>query len=607
MKIGATLDNGFKLPRMNKYEVLGLVGEGAYGVVLKCRHKATKDIVAVKKFKDSEDNEDVRRTTLRELKVLRQLKQENIVELREAFRRKGKLYLVFEYVEKNMLELLEDNPNGLPPEKVRSLIYQLIRAIHWCHRNEIIHRDIKPENLLISDNGVLKLCDFGFARNITGTGTANYTEYVATRWYRSPELLLGAPYGKAVDIWAIGCILGELSDGQPVFPGESEIDQLYMIQKVCGSLPSYQMKLFEKNPRFTGLKFPAVTDPETVFKKYSGIINGVMLDLMERTLSLDPSERNNIEECQEHRTFHTERLLRKELPRPKSAIQHRTFDDVSFPLKEKREKMKEPNQQSEHKPEKTEEPGESEMEKMEALTSSLSLESSVSLESRAGEEDEERNDVEKGERAEQDKGSRKATETADHDSVDEAVKENPFMGGKYSKYSKAGKRKQKFDGNLTPKDSDTGRRLDAKAPLYVRTTGKPRDRGRIYPVKYPEVGQKREKALSIMAKYSKYMKHVTNIPGERKLKRKGNDGNDEWTRVTLNRAVMASRTLTMKVSWLTRRIHRSVTELNDCRKRQWGEWTETMLMSWNEQATIPKGDREQLWALSENVIKLSLT
>ncbi|PIK61224.1 putative cyclin-dependent kinase-like 5 [Apostichopus japonicus] len=303
MKIGATLDNGFKLPRMNKYEVLGLVGEGAYGVVLKCRHKATKDIVAVKKFKDSEDNEDVRRTTLRELKVLRQLKQENIVELREAFRRKGKLYLVFEYVEKNMLELLEDNPNGLPPEKVRSLIYQLIRAIHWCHRNEIIHRDIKPENLLISDNGVLKLCDFG-NKNWNGTKMSHgslvcynfslsyFVFYLITRiceehyWYRYcitlntwhqmvpiTGTLLGAPYGKAVDIWAIGCILGELSDGQPVFPGESEIDQLYMIQKVCGSLPSYQMKLFEKNPRFTGLKFPAVTDPETVFKKYSGIIN----------------------------------------------------------------------------------------------------------------------------------------------------------------------------------------------------------------------------------------------------------------------------------------------------------------------------------------------
>lgn len=152
---------------MNKFEVLGVVGEGAYGVVLKCRHKETKEIVAIKKFKDSEENEEVKETTLRELKMLRTLKQENIVELKEAFRRRGKLYLVFEYVEKNMLELLEEMPNGVPPEKVKNYIYQLIKAIHWCHKNDIVHRDIKPENLLISYNDVLKLCDFGFARNLS--------------------------------------------------------------------------------------------------------------------------------------------------------------------------------------------------------------------------------------------------------------------------------------------------------------------------------------------------------------------------------------------------------------------------------------------------------
>merc|ERR1712076_54522 len=132
---------------MNKYEVLGVVGEGAYGVVLKCKHKDTGDIVAIKKFKDSEDNEDVKRTTLRELKLLRTLKQENIVELIEAFRRRGKLYLVFEYVDRNMLEMLEEMPNGVPLEKARSYIYQLSKAIQWCHRNDVIHRDIKPENL----------------------------------------------------------------------------------------------------------------------------------------------------------------------------------------------------------------------------------------------------------------------------------------------------------------------------------------------------------------------------------------------------------------------------------------------------------------------------
>ncbi|KAJ4923771.1 hypothetical protein JOQ06_028026 [Pogonophryne albipinna] len=151
----------------------------------------TNEIVAIKKFKDSEENEEVKETTLRELKMLRTLKQENIVELKEAFRRRGKLYLVFEYVEKNMLELLEELPNGVPTDKVRSYIFQLIRAIHWCHKHDIVHRDIKPENLLISSDDVLKLCDFGFARNLSEGTDANYTEYVATRWYRSPELLLG--------------------------------------------------------------------------------------------------------------------------------------------------------------------------------------------------------------------------------------------------------------------------------------------------------------------------------------------------------------------------------------------------------------------------------
>lgn len=296
---------------MNKYEIVGVVGEGAYGVVLKCKHKETGELVAVKKFKDGEENEDVRRTTLRELKMLRSLKQENIVELREAFRRKGKLYLVFEYVERNMLELLEEQANGVAPEKVRSYTYQLCKAIHWCHSNDIIHRDIKPENLLISSSDVLKLCDFGFARTINGGTTGVYTDYVATRWYRSPELLLGAPYGKAVDIWSIGCILGELADGQPLFPGESEIDQLYVIQKIIGPLPPDQMNLFYNNDRFSGLKFPSVSKPQSLEKRYHGILSSVMIDFMNQTLRLEPADRYTIEECLNHVVFQTERLLNR--------------------------------------------------------------------------------------------------------------------------------------------------------------------------------------------------------------------------------------------------------------------------------------------------------
>eukprot|EP00360_Condylostoma_magnum_P000603 CAMPEP_0168315676 /NCGR_PEP_ID=MMETSP0210-20121227/12259_1 /TAXON_ID=40633 /ORGANISM="Condylostoma magnum, Strain COL2" /LENGTH=152 /DNA_ID=CAMNT_0008290631 /DNA_START=111 /DNA_END=569 /DNA_ORIENTATION=+ len=151
------------------------------------------------------------------------MKQENIVLLKDAFRRKGKLYLIFEYVEKSLLDLLEEYPNGIDPERIRSYIFQLCKAIDYCHRMDVVHRDIKPENLLISNDHVLKLCDFGFARTLPQKGGA-LTDYVATRWYRSPELLLGSEYGPEVDMWGIGCIMGELIDGQPLFPGESEID-----------------------------------------------------------------------------------------------------------------------------------------------------------------------------------------------------------------------------------------------------------------------------------------------------------------------------------------------------------------------------------------------
>ena len=125
---------------MNKYEVLGIVGEGAYGVVLRCRNKETGEVVAIKKFKESDDDETLKKTTLREVKILRLLKHNNIVTLMEAFRRKTKLFLVFEYVDKNLLEILEEQTHGLEPELVKLYIYQLCHAIQWCHSHDIIHR-----------------------------------------------------------------------------------------------------------------------------------------------------------------------------------------------------------------------------------------------------------------------------------------------------------------------------------------------------------------------------------------------------------------------------------------------------------------------------------
>jgi len=120
---------------------------------------------------------------------------------------------VFEYVDRNLLEVLEEQPDGLTQEMIASMIYQLVKSIDYCHKHNIVHRDVKPENLLISKQGALKLCDFGFARPLPSHG-GDMTDYVATRWYRSPELLLSDnDYGKPVDMWAIGCIMGELTDG----------------------------------------------------------------------------------------------------------------------------------------------------------------------------------------------------------------------------------------------------------------------------------------------------------------------------------------------------------------------------------------------------------
>jgi len=153
---------------------------------------------------------------------------------------------VFEYVPRNLLEVLEERPGGLDPTLVRRYIWQLVKAIAWCHRHDIVHRDIKPENLLVGPDSTatdaLKLCDFGFARQLKRHKPDEVlTDYVATRWYRAPELLLGSEkYGTEVDTWAIGCIMGELTDGQPLFPGESDVDQLHIVCKSMGAMTGKQ-------------------------------------------------------------------------------------------------------------------------------------------------------------------------------------------------------------------------------------------------------------------------------------------------------------------------------------------------------------------------------
>jgi len=223
------------------------------------------------------------------------LRHENIVQLKQAFRREGKLSLVFEFVDMNLLQLLELRPGGLPEETVCKIVHQLTKAIAYCHRNDVVHRDIKLENLLINRNdNCLKLCDFGFARTLPSRDTP-LTDYVATRWYRAPEILVGVVrYGKEVDVWAIGCITGELFDGQPMFPGQSEIDQLFLIQKSLGPLTPEQQAVFLKNPRFDGVR-EEISRSESLDSRYLGKASKRAMGFLKSFLLMEPKSRATAE------------------------------------------------------------------------------------------------------------------------------------------------------------------------------------------------------------------------------------------------------------------------------------------------------------------------
>lgn len=230
----------------------------------------------------------------------------------------------------------------MDPEAVKSYIFQLLKSIEFCHRHGVIHRDIKPENLLIDEQtNVLKLCDFGFARTLPKKQKHPLTDYVATRWYRSPELLLGMNYAKEVDMWAIGCIMGEITDGDPLFPGESEIDQLYLIQKIMGKLTPEQEEEFRKNPRFLGLTFPDVSKPETLQKHYIGKMSKKAISLMNGFLEMDPAKRITALEALAHPYFDGMRdeeannLIRTYLKRSRGSNSSSRVDSRSKAMKRK--------------------------------------------------------------------------------------------------------------------------------------------------------------------------------------------------------------------------------------------------------------------------------
>ncbi|KAG9348366.1 hypothetical protein JZ751_002101 [Albula glossodonta] len=272
---------------MEKYEKLAKIGEGSYGVVFKCRHRETGQIVAIKKFVESEDDPVIKKIALREIRMLKQLKHVNLVNLLEVFRRKRRLHLVFEFCEQTVLNELDRHPRGVPEAQLKSIVWQTLQA---C-----IHRDVKPENILLTKSGVIKLCDFGFARILTGPGD-DYTDYVATRWYRAPELLVGdTQYGPPVDVWALGCVFAELLHGNPLWPGRSDVDQLYLIRRTLGDLIPRHQQVFRSNVFFSGVSIPEPDTREPLEKRFHSA-SPQALTVMKSCLVMDPSLRLSCEE-----------------------------------------------------------------------------------------------------------------------------------------------------------------------------------------------------------------------------------------------------------------------------------------------------------------------
>ncbi|XP_006866267.1 PREDICTED: cyclin-dependent kinase-like 3 [Chrysochloris asiatica] len=286
---------------MEMYETLGKVGEGSYGTVMKCKHKVTGQIVAIKIFYEKPEK-SVNKIATREIKFLKQFRHENLVNLIEVFRQKKKIHLVFEFIDHTILDELQHYCHGLENKRLRKYLFQILRAIEYLHNNNIIHRDIKPENILVSQTGITKLCDFGFARTLAAPGDI-YTDYVATRWYRAPELVLkDTTYGKPVDIWALGCMTIEMATGNPYLPSSSDLDLLHKIVLKVGNLTPHLQNIFSKSPIFAGVVLPQVQHPKNARKKYPKL-NGFLADIVHACLQIDPAERISSTDLLHHEYF----------------------------------------------------------------------------------------------------------------------------------------------------------------------------------------------------------------------------------------------------------------------------------------------------------------
>jgi mitogen-activated protein kinase 15 len=328
---------------IRKYEIQTQLGKGAYGIVWRAVDRRTKQVVAVKKIFDAFQNSTDAQRTFREVMFLQSLKHDNIIKLLNVHRADNDkdIYLAFEFMETDLHAVIR--AHILEDVHKQFIIYQLLRTLKYLHSAEILHRDMKPSNLLLNSDCLMKVADFGLARSILmlekeQAAKPILTDYIATRWYRAPEILLGSTkYTKGVDMWSVGCIIGELILEKPIFPGNSTINQLERIVAVVGR-PSPQ-DLAATNSNFAEAMLDSVGRivPKT-FQDLCPKASPEAIDLMMSLMKFNPNERMSAEQALNHpyvAGFHNPR----DEPSAPGPITISLPDDTRYTVSEYREKL----------------------------------------------------------------------------------------------------------------------------------------------------------------------------------------------------------------------------------------------------------------------------